>query len=175
MWTIVWPFVRKNWVVFVVGLILTLASARLGYRLGEASVRCPRVVAGATVVDTVLVHDTTVLRVERFKTRDVPVEIYVRDQVTDEVVVQLDTSRCYSMDTTIDGAFLSAEVCSRFFPAKRPLDLTGTLLYRPRADTMRVRVDTVTFHRPFFKEPRNYLIAGLVLTIGAGTYLYYKR
>lgn len=175
MWIAVLEFLKRNWLSIAIILIVMVFSLRTGFSLGKASVKCPEVKAGITVIDTIIVHDTTVINVDKFMTRDIPVEVYIKDSITKEVIIIKDTSHCIAMDTLINGVYLSAEMCSRFFPANRPLDLTGTFLYKEGPDTMRVRIDTVTFHTPFFKEPKNYIIAGLVAGIGTGIYFYFRK
>jgi hypothetical protein len=175
MWIIILEFLKKNWLSIVILLVVMVFSLRTGYSLGKASVKCPEVKTGITVIDTIILHDTTVIKVNKFTTRDVSVEVYIKDSITKEIIVVKDTSHCIAMDTLINGVYLSAEMCSRFFPVNRPLDLTGTFLYKAKPDTLRVRIDTVTFHTPFFKEPRNYIIAGLVAGIGTGVYFHFRK
>jgi hypothetical protein len=174
MWTLILMWLKNNWLIVLIAIILTVVSFRIGHRFGKASVKCPTIQQGITVIDTVYVHDTTVIKVDHFKNRDIPIEVLVRDTITKEIIIQRDTLHCISMDTLIGGAFLSAEICSRFFPVVPPLDLIGTFQYRPKPDTLRVRIDTVTFHTPWFKEPKNYIIGGLVAVLGTGIYFHFK-
>jgi hypothetical protein len=170
-------FIAKNKTAVILSISCLLIFLG-GFKTGYMVKKCPTIKAGITVIDTVIIHDTvrTVTTDVTEKIKPVITYVKVRDTITNTViaVAQIDTERCYEFKDTIQGAYLSAEICSKFFPVKKPLDLTGSFTFVPAPDTQFVRIDTVMYNKPFFKEPKNYIIAGLVGIIGTGIYLSFR-
>lgn len=175
--TVISFFSKKQNLNLLLIVILAAASFICGYKSHKC--KCPEIKSGITLIDTIIVHDTITSIITDVKERIKPVINYVKvyDTIsnTTTIVTVIDTAICYKIEDTIAGAYLGAEICSKAFTFKKPLDLTGSFTYLPAPDTQKIRIDTVTYSKPFFKEPRNYIIAGLVGIVGFSTYQYFKK
>jgi len=138
--------------------------------------KCPEIKKGVITIDTVITYDTITIPITRTKISEkrVPVEIYIRDTVTKEISVLPDTSNCFEYDTAINGAYISAEMCSRFFPVHKPLDLSASLSYKPPPDTQKLRLDTIVYKKPFYCDRKNYIILGLSGLLATSLYYQFK-
>jgi hypothetical protein len=124
---------------------------------GRSSVAPPSVSVGKTVItDTVIMHDTIVTQTNREQIRVVkrvlPVDTVIIArldsvaQATGDTVRPEDTAVCYTIaQQYASGASANAELCSRFFPSTKPVDLQGTITYKPANDTNKIftRIDTM--------------------------------
>jgi hypothetical protein len=146
----------------------------------------PSVIPGVTMrVDTVIIHDTiyTIKHRGDITVRLAPVKTAANAPKIDSTAppsetIAIDTPVCYSFSEEYkNGAYVQAEMCSRFFPENRPEDLEGAITYHPGNDTMKLfsRVDTVP--KIIFKPPKiptwQAITIGAVLGL-AGGYLIAK-
>jgi hypothetical protein len=161
---------------WIVALILFIACVHL-YTKQQGS-KAP-VTQGVTVqIDTVRVHDTTrtiihgsdftVHRVAVIKTA-VDTSKIDSSAVPPKDNTAADSAVCYNFSQTYaSGAYVQAEMCSRFFPQNRPGDLAGNIIYRPGNDTMKLfsRVDTIP--KVVFKPPTIPTWQAVILGVAAG-------
>lgn len=160
-------------IVIVLAVILFLGGFIFGYN----SKKCSKIKKGVQIVtDTVIIHDTTIMKIpySKFKTVDRVVTRINRDTINNSLITVTDTAHCYGIDTTISGAFIAIEFCSSLFPHKKPIDLSGILTYTPPPDTNKTifRIDTIHYKKPWFSQPQTYIILSLA-TI-AGTSIYFN-
>ena len=134
---------------WIVALVLFIVCVHLYTK--QQGPATPKVVTGVTVrIDTVIKHDTiqTTKRGSDFAVRVIPAPPIAVDTIKKDSVGNLrkDSMVCYSdSQTYASGASVHAEMCSRFFPKIKPLDLTGSITFHPGNDSMKIfsRVDTI--------------------------------
>jgi hypothetical protein len=140
---------------WIVALILFVACVHL-YTRQQA--QRPQVTPGVVIQkDTVIVHDTlrSIISGNDIAIRKVPAPVVAQTAADTPRIdsagapsndTAQDSAVCYSFSQAYaSGAFVQAEMCSRFFPPVRPLDLAGTIDFRPGNDTVKSfwRVDTI--------------------------------
>ena len=154
---------KNGWTVVVV-LLVVLACVFFWPKKGDGPIIPGKIVT----VDSVIIHDTVVVekRVDQFR---------VTTRVIHDTVPGAggkDTTRvknCYSFDEIFkSGAYVSAEMCSRTFPALRPADLTGKITYLPPPESLKIetRIDTVP--RIVYRPPVIPTWQAVTLGIAAG-------
>jgi hypothetical protein len=137
--------------------IIILAALAGVFFWGRSSVAPPKVSVGKTVItDTVIMHDTIVTQTSREQIQVIkkvlPADTVIIarldsvTQTTGDTVRPEDTAVCYTIaQQYASGASASAELCSRFFLPTKPVDLQGTITYKPANDTNKIftRIDTM--------------------------------
>jgi len=149
---------------WIVAFFLFIAYVHLYTR--QQGQHPPVTTGGPVQVDTIIVHDTlrAVIPGKAIAVQKVPVPATAQTatdtpRIDSAAAPSKDTAQdsivCYSFSQAYaSGVFVQAEMCSRFFPPVRPLDLVGTIDFRPGNDTVKTvwRVDTIpkiAYKRPF--------------------------
>jgi hypothetical protein len=162
------PLLKSGWTWFFVVLIVSIVFwPRGGSR--------EQVVTGKTTVrDTVVTHDTikTALSVPVIKKVIVHDTIKTADTIAP--VIKVDSTVNYSIDQHYNrGAYVKADMSSKGFPAKRPLDFKGLITYLPPVDSIKIEFRTDTT-KVFVSKPPTIpawkigalsFVAGVVATL----------
>ena len=104
--------------------------------------------------DSVIVHDTIY---KKIAIKNISVS---REKVLDSVK---DSSICYSCDQSFpDSTSIKSKICSKDLPKIKPVDLSWSLTYKPKKDTLKTitRIDTMTIIKKPKIKPVYYVIAG---------------
>lgn len=131
----------------------------------------PKVTSGKIItIDSIVIHDTIIKHSEGIKLNTVIQKVIVYDTVLNTTVKTSDSTKCFTMEETMeDGAYIKAEICSDSF-VNVPLDLSGTITYLPATDTQvtELRIDTVQVQKPFYNSWIFYssVLAAFVLGVG---------
>jgi hypothetical protein len=145
-----------------------------GYKKGYAA--CQTIKQGIPIkTDSVIIHDTIkIVKIQKeIAVESYPETCYVAKDITRDPIAHVDSGHCYVLEEIQRGATLKAEICSRSFPAIKPLDLHGLLTYIPGPDTIHniYRIDTVQcIPIPWYRDGKVYAIAGLVALVGLQSY-----
>jgi hypothetical protein len=126
----------------------------------------PVVIPGKPIIriDSVVVHDTTILSIPRdsIVVRKLPKDTTIKPDTT----TGADTGgACYGVEKALEsGGFMAAEVCSRYFPVKKPIDLRFNLSYKRGDDTLKtiLRTDTLKIKPPVTSTVIEILIGFIV-------------
>jgi hypothetical protein len=163
-------FLGALWAILIIGIMI-------GVFIGSSLKTCPQIRVGSeTTTVTIIKHDTIhtektvkdIQVIQRFDT----VKITVPDE---NKIEKIDSSICYSFEEQEkDGAYIAAEICSDSLPVQKPLDLRGSLTYKPAPDSQRIisRIDTTIIEKekPIGKDWKTWtLIAVLIGFVGYAT------
>lgn len=131
-----------NKTIYLIGVVAILLFT-LGFTCGRGSVKptpcpekkCPELIS---TVDTIVVHDTIRKYVSRKEI------VYKKDTVAKDLPTSY-VENCLTVDDSSNGAYASMTLCSKEFPAYKPIDLHGSLELSLPADTQRTAryVDTI--------------------------------
>jgi|WetSurMetagenome_2_1015567.scaffolds.fasta_scaffold06083_3 hypothetical protein len=114
------------------------------------------------VHDSIVVHDTIYKKIA-----------YENISLSKEVIKnaeKTDTSVCYSFSQSFpDSTNISSKICSKELPSSKPIDLSWSLTYKPKKDTVRTitRIDTMNIIKKSKIKPVHYVIVGVIMGIVA--------
>lgn len=163
---------KTDWRALLWLILILLAIFAAGW-IARGFVK-PHIGQGSeTVRDSVVVHDTLTIKGDTvivYKQAKPKPAIDTAAHDSSSVKPPPDSEVCYASEKDTLGAYFRMSICSRFLPSVKPYDLSSTILYKPKNDSIKIinRTDSLYIDKttPILANWKFYL--GLLLALAAG-------